>query len=343
MKNRKNPFPNVTRTVDRHNKVRWRYRSKGFSTYLVGSYGSAEFRASYEQAINNKSTTKEYNVLAYGTLHWLIEQYLRSPKHLSKSTSTKKVLLRELDWLRKEAGDLPLSEFRARHIEALMSRKSGPAAANKVRKNLSMLFTFAIKQEVDGVTNNPTKAADRKRESSEGFHTWTNDEMKRFLATHPAGSKARLVFRIAENTGAARSDICKMTWENIKGDRIFYKRGKTEVGGGYIIQNELATELAKLDPNIPYLVSHSGGLPYKPETFGNWFKAQCMKAGLEHCSLHGIRKGQATAIADSGGSEFEVMAFLAHASPKEAATYTRKANRNKLADSGLSRLARAKT
>jgi len=166
--------------------------------------------------------------------------------------------------------------------------------------------------------------------------------MNRFLATHPSGSKARLVFRIVENTGAARSDISKMTWENIKGDRIFYKRGKSKVGGGYIIQNELAAELAKLDPNIPYLVNHSGGLPYKPETLGNWFKAQCMKAGLEHCSLHGIRKGQATAIAECGGSECEVMAFLAHASTKEAATYTRKANRNRLADRGLTRLAKAK-
>ena len=38
-----------------------------------------------------------------------------------------------------------------------------------------------------------------------------------------------------------------------------------------------------------------------------------------------------------GGTEFEVMSFLAHASPKEAATYTKMAQRGDLSDAGLSR------
>ncbi len=61
--NRRNPYPGVTRIVDRHGKIRWRFRRKGFSCYLSGAYNSAEFRATYDAALSeckapNRSTTR---------------------------------------------------------------------------------------------------------------------------------------------------------------------------------------------------------------------------------------------------------------------------------------------
>jgi integrase len=335
---RRNPFPGVSRVTDRHGKTRWRFRRKGFTTYLPGAYGSAEWRAAYEAAVAEVKTPAIIERNPHGTLAWLTESYLRSPRHKNKSDATRRVLSRELDWLRDQAGDLPVAGFRAKHVEALMGRKDGPSAANKVRKNLSMLFTYAIKIEVDGVTVNPARAADRMSEGKEGFHTWTAAEMAQFLRHHVSGTKARLVFLLALNTGAARADLTRLTWGNIRDGRISYKRGKTGVCGNYLILPELAQEVALLPRDVMVLIHHGNGLPYKPETLGNWFKDQAKAAGLPHCSLHGIRKGQATAIADGGGTEFEVMAFLAHATPKEAATYTRRADRGVLADSGLSKL-----
>jgi len=139
---RRNPFPGVSRVTDRHGKVRWRFRRKGFTTYLPGAYGSAEWRAAYEAAVAEVKTPAIIERNPHGTLAWLIESYLRSPRHKNKSDATRRVLSRELDWLRDQAGDLPVAGFRAKHVEALMGRKDGPSAANKVRKNLSMLFTM---------------------------------------------------------------------------------------------------------------------------------------------------------------------------------------------------------
>lgn len=334
----KNPYPGVTRVTDRHGKIRWRFRRKGFSCYIQGAYGSPEFRASYEAATNEARTPAPYSVAANGTLSWLIENYLRSPKHNNKSETTRRVLRRELDWLRTVAGDLPVTSFRVRHIEALMAKKDGPAAANKVRKNLSLLFNYALKQEVEGVAGNPARAADRMNESEDGFHTWTEDEMASFLDYHRRGTKGRLVFLLALNTGASRADLARLTWGNIKGGKISYRRGKTGVAGEYSILPELDEELAHCPREIMLLVHHSEGQAYKPETLGNWFKDQCCAAGLPHCTLHGIRKGQATRIVNSGGTPDEVMAYLAHKTNAEGATYTKKANRGRLADSGLSRL-----
>lgn len=52
----------------------------------------------------------------------------------------------ELDWLRKEAGPYQYEQLEVRRVEALMSKKKGPTAANTVKKNLSVLFNLAAKK-----------------------------------------------------------------------------------------------------------------------------------------------------------------------------------------------------
>lgn len=77
-------------------------------------------------------------------------EYLSGPRWPALSDARKKTLRRELDWLREQAGDLPLARFEVQHVEAPMSAKAGPAAANTVKKNLSMLFIFAAKPKKAG-------------------------------------------------------------------------------------------------------------------------------------------------------------------------------------------------
>lgn len=330
---RKKPFPGVTRTVDRHGKVRWRFRRKHKAdVYLPGAYGSAEFRAAYEAALEGVKTPAPRSREKYGTLAWLIEQYLRSPKHLNLSDVRRASIRRELDWLRGEAGKYQIASLAAKHVEALMARKAGPTAANTVKKNLSMLFNFAVKHDMAGQKHNPARHADRRKENPDGYHTWTEAEIAQFLAHHGAGTKARLAALLILNTGAARQDLVRLGRQNVKAGRIAYQRHKTGVGGDYEILADLAQEIEALPKGQMLFLTHWRGRPYTVESFGNWFKDQCLAAGLPHCSAHGLRKGQATRIANGGGGELEIMSFLAHATPKEGATYTKKANRGVLAD-----------
>ena len=48
----KREFPGVTAYFDRHQKRRYRFRNKGFSTEIHGEYASPEFRVNYERAIS---------------------------------------------------------------------------------------------------------------------------------------------------------------------------------------------------------------------------------------------------------------------------------------------------
>lgn len=336
---RRNPFPGVSRIMDRHGKARFRFRRKGLSCYLPGPYGSVEFRAAYEAACEGAKGPTQRSA-PHGTLKWLVEQYIRSARYRDRSDVSRRVIRRELDWLCEQAGDLPYARLETRHVDALMAKKTGPSAANKVKKNLSLLFNFAIRKGF-GVTFNPARFADRMKESEDGFHTWSEDEMEQFLSYFGPGTKARLVFLLALNTGASRKDLSRLTWGNIRGGRINYSRGKTNVGGDYPILPELAAELALLPRDVMVLIHHGEGLPYKPETLGNRFKAWAIAAGIPHCTLHGIRKGQATRIVNFGGTPDEVMAYLAHKTNAEGITYTKKANRGRLADSGLAKISGA--
>ncbi|MEW5994981.1 MAG: hypothetical protein AB1744_11380 [Candidatus Zixiibacteriota bacterium] len=52
---------------------------------------------------------------------------------------------------------------------------------------------------------------------------------------------------------------------------------------------------------------------------------------MPHCSAHGLRKTGATIAAEHGATEHQLMAIFGWESPKQAALYTRKANRKRLA------------
>ena len=174
---------------------------------------------------------------------------------------------------------------------------------------------------------------------SNGYHTWTDDEIETYRTTHPTGSKARLALELLLFTGAARQDAARMTRANIRGDRLFYRRGKTGQDVDLPILRELARELVKLPPTQMVLLAHGKDeRPYSVASLGNWFRDTCMEAGLPHCSAHGLRKAGARRLAEHGATEWEIMAFLAHRRAAEASRYVAAANRAILTTSGMAKL-----
>lgn len=320
-------------------RVYWKFEKNGFRCNLPGPYGSPDFVAAYEAALNQVRLPK--TSAQVGTVGWLIEQFLGSLRYRSSSEIRKETLRYQLDWIRQQAGDLPYARLRVRHIEALMSKKAGPSAANGVKKNMSMLFNFAA-QKLDYDGPNPAKFAERLKENSAGYHTWTDEEVSRFLEQHGAGSKARMALLVALNTGMARQDLCRAGREMLSVRdgrlRIAYARGKTSVAADLPVLPELAEEIARLPQEQSlFITQENSPHPYKVTSFGNWFRKRCQEAGVPG-SIHGLRKAGATRLADAGASEWEIASYLAHADTTQARTYTRKANRARLADSGFEKL-----
>ncbi len=186
MTRRKNPYPGVRKNIVK-GRIYWKFEAGYYRCNIPGLFGSPEFLAAYEAA--PKGAKLPISTAAPETVGWLIEQYLGSLKFLKLSQSRKRSIRGELDWLRGIAGKYHFSRLEVRHIEAMTGKKTGPAAANTVKKNLSMLFNFAAKKL--GYTGpNPAKFAEPMKTNADGYHTWTELEIDQFLDRHGPGTKA---------------------------------------------------------------------------------------------------------------------------------------------------------
>lgn len=337
--NKRNPFPGVSTKPDRHGKLRHRLRRKvagcKIDCYLPEPYGSPEFRAAYEAAVEGVRAPKVK--ASPGTVGFLIETYLASPAYADLAAQTKATKRGRLDWIKAAIGEAKYASLLPRHVEALMAKKGGPEAANRLKRDVGQLYVLATKR-YGFKGQNPAKLADSRKTRDGGFHTWTDDEIDQFRRYFPTGTTARLAMELILNTGAARQDAAAMTRNNIRGNRIAYRRGKSKGETDLPILPELARELAHVPANQLVLIGHTGGRAYKPASFGNWFHDCCVEAGLGHCPPHGLRKAGARRLAEHGATEWEVMAYLAHKTAKEASRYVAAANRAKLTTRGLARL-----
>ena len=334
-------FLHVTRTFTQHGKRRFRFRKNGVNCDLPLPWGSPEFVEAYEVALAAAMQRHHTPNAAGGTLAWLIERYLASPDYARLAPITKKNLRGEMDWLKANAGALDVAQIRVRHVEAAMGKKAGPiaekpAAANKVKKLFSRLLSFAVRLELISV-NHASRAKTYKTNEA-GYHTWSDSEVEAFRARWPSGTLPRFALELSLNTGMARQDMAVATWSQVDGGRFKYTRGKTRQGTSLPILDDLLDEIHLQERRGLLMLTHGTGQSYKSESLGNWFKARCADAGIPHCNLHGLRKAGATRLAEAGATENEIAAFLAHSNTKQAATYTAAANRNKLTDSGLSKL-----
>ena len=337
MKHRRNPFPGVSTKPDRHGKLRHRLRRtvgrRKVDAYLPGPYGSPEFRASYEEAIEGvRLATRRAQP---GTIAYLIEAYLDSAAFRNLAPTTRSDKRPRLDWIRAAIGDGRYASIQPRHVETLMAKKGGPEASNRLKKDLAQLFRFAAKHFAFSRPN-PAALADSYKIRSSGFHSWTDEEIAGFRDQFPSGSQARLALELFLGTGAARQDAADLTRANIRGAEIHYSRQKTGQAVVIPILPELGLELERIPPTRLPLLAH--GRPERPHTaraLGGLFRRWCTEAGLpDHCRSHGLRKAGARRLAEAGATEFQVMAFLGHKTPTEAARYTAAANRTKLAASG---------
>ncbi len=86
------------------------------------------------------------------------------------------------------------------------------------------------------------------------------------------------------------------------------------------------------------LLTTEFGKPFTAKGFGNWISKAAERAGLPHCSAHGLRKAAARRLAEAGCSAHQIMAITGHQTLKEVERYTREAGRRNLADSAMERI-----
>ena len=328
---------------DRHGNVRVYVRRHGRKVRIRDLATVEEFMAAYRAAMEtpNGSVKSLPTAAAPGSLRWLVEKYCGSAKFRQLGESTRAARRGILDGICERYGSKPFARMEPRHVARIRDEKADlPEAANARLKALRQVFSWATSPEYGYAHSNPARDVSYlKSGNPDGFHTWTKDEIRQFEAQHPIGTKAYKALAIGLFAGVRRSDAVLlgrqmerdgwMHFTEVKG------RSRTPKSRELPILPELRAALdASPSGHLTYLVT-AFGKPFTARGFGNWFRKRCNEAGLRHCSFHGLRKAGATIAAENGATEHQLMAIYGWESPKQAALYTRKANRKRMAGDAM--------
>ena len=336
----------VTQFRDRHGKNRLRFRKKGHSAYYFKAAAwTDDFLREYHACLRGEvapSIEPASKPTRPGSIDALVSHYYKSPEFQGLSDSTKKTYMGIIERFRAEYGSYSARSLERRHVKAIVGKRSAtPAGANNLLRMIRMLMRFAI--DIGVRNDDPTYRLKGFSIKSTGFHTWTEDEIAKFEATHPIGTRARLSFALMLYLGQRRSDVVRMGWQHIRDTRISVRQQKTGAKLDLPIHPDLAHILSKAErDNLTFLVT-AHGKPFTPPGFGNWFRKVCDEAGLSNCSAHGLRKATARRLAEAGCTDRQIMSITGHKTVKEVTRYTREVDQRQLSQDALNRLTRVKT
>lgn len=326
-------------------KTRYYLRRPGFKQVpLPGLPWSPTFMAAYEAAMARTPLPVGIDRVKPGSLRAVAAGYFRSSAYLALTKQSRQMyrhridaLCQQKDSLGGELGDKSAAKLERKHVVALMQTKADkPAAANEQRKILRALMQYAVEAGIRD--DDPTRDVKPVKIKSDGFHSWTEEEIATFEARHEVGTKPRLALALLINTGQRRSDVVRMGKQSVRDGAIVVRQQKTGAQLDIPITDELAAIIAATPSGgLMYLMADRGKKPFTPKGFSDWFRKQCDAAGLTHCTAHGLRKAAARRLAEAGCSPHEIAAITGHSSLREVERYTKAVDQKQLAAKAMAR------
>jgi len=348
-------YKHVVRDTDRNGNVRLYLRVPGKpKVRLRETLGTDAFDAEYRAALEAKpkSKTTPKGTVIPGSIDALCVAYFASSEfRRGLGERSQHVRRQVLDRFRaavgkdgKQHGHRPAADARLRGFLERMKDEHAerPEAFNALLKGLRAAFAAGLRLGL--VEHNPALAVRYlASRNPDGFRPWTLDELERFEARWPVGSKPRLALALMLYTGVRRSDVVLLGRQHVRGEKLHFRvtkgRDRTPRDLAIPVVPALAAIIAASPVGELHFLVTEHGRPYSGDGFGNAFRRWCQMAGVPGCSPHGLRKVSALRLAHLGATEHELMAAHGWSSPKQAALYTRRAEQDRLAERAFARLA----
>ena len=243
-----------------------------------------------------------------------VSQYLDFAKlQFSEETFEEKLVLskRFAKFLEQ---DRPVEEITAKHIMDYLVKQANERsanAANKDRKNLLAMWNWG--QKILDLPGNPVVKVDKFPHEAGKQYTPPEQDIQKILACTTGVD--RVFLQCYLNTGARRSEIFRLTWEDIDfpGRTIALKTRKTEDGTTRVdtihMNETLHEELwwwwknrqYKDEPWV-FIDDHPGphtGQPYKVRR--RFMASLCEQAGVKTFGFHALRRYVASYLTDELG------------------------------------------
>src|SRR5262245_21143600 len=196
---------------------------------------------------------------------------------------------------------------------------------------------FAV--EIGIRRDNPTLGVKRIKIKTEGYRTWSEEDIAAFETTHPIGTRARLALALLLCTAQRRSDVVRIGRQHVRGGMIHVRQCKTGTMLAIPVHLELQRVLDATPSDHLTFLTTAAGKPFSPAGFTNWFRQMCNEAGLpKGISAHGLRKAACRRLAEAGCSANEIAAISGHVTLREIERYTKAADQARMARAAMDRL-----
>lgn len=351
----------VSAFIDVRGKERLRFRRAGYpSGYFTAALGTESFREQYHAFMHPEAPKETRHIVKpeKGTLDDLIDRYCDPITRLGPTKVTQEKVRAVLEDFRKGRGDRPVNLVTFEALDKIIAKKrqktviptasgeriiGGIHAARKLRKELVRLFTFA--QHTRMIDHNPAlltqKIKPTVEEKSGGFVPWTEADIAKFRDYHPLSTRERLAMELLLWTDQRRSDIVKMGRAQIRDGRIPVVQEKTGAVLWIALAPQLLEAIIAMPPELtnPFcFLVNKRGQPFTKESFGNWFREACIKAGVTNGRAHGLRKATLRRMADLQMSNKTMKALSGQKRDEMIELYTADADQVRLADKAVAEL-----
>ncbi|WP_233222452.1 site-specific integrase [Allosphingosinicella deserti] len=243
--------------------------------------------------------------------------------------------------LRFDHVDAIISRSRVKTVDARGRPAGGIEAARKLRKELRRFFGFAVKlgwivkNPVDD--SQPIKVAPSER--STGYYTWSEDDISRFRARWPLGTKQRLAMELILWTDQRKVDAIHLGRQHVREGKFVLRQTKTGKRLVLPIAPPLAAAIDAMPP--------SDAMCFIVTEWGRPFSVKGFEAGsATSAMLRDFRNAPRTVYERQrcGGWQLEMpnksmKSVSGHSKDEEVSRYTEAADQERLAEQAIRRLA----
>lgn len=204
--------------------------------------------------------------------------------------------------------------------------RGGAGAATKAVRDLSAVFTFAMRREL--VPVNPCSAV-KKPADGKRTRFLSLEEVKRLgkaledIEAEDANPKATDIMRLWALTGCRRDEIASLRWADIDLDRGVLRLADSKTGFSVRpLAGSAVAVLARIarDPASPYVFPSEDGRTFYQGTKRFWGKV-VKRAELPGVTPHTLRHTLGSASVSSGETLTMTGALLGHADQRSTSIY----------------------
>jgi integrase len=295
-----------------------------------------------EDPFEQKKSAKQVPTFA----QFIDEQYLPHVKTYKRSWETDVSLLKTHllpRFSKRYLDQITRQDIVKMHHER---KASGAAAgsANRLVVMMRFIFNLALRWEVPGVKENPTKNVPLMPENNKRERYLSSDEARVLYESVCKSENQMLKFIVPMLilTGARKREVLDAKWEDFDLDRRLWRIPTTKLGKPrHVPISDGVMSLLGSAPRV-YAVDHvfanpATGKPYVT-IFASWNTAR-IRAGMPEVRIHDLRHSFASLLINAGRSLYEVQKILGHTQVKTTQRYAHLAPQTLLDASNAATLA----